>query len=169
MKTPLLFLMLYALSSCTGQTNTHVLIVKCENDLHVKEDKLKIKISYLNNSNDTMVLPINELSDNNFQEVIFNNQEKCFCSKSSKRLWPTDRGNCDMEQVRKEGMTVLLPHEEVSREFSFEELACVNCDFEKGKEYTYFVNLNIDSRFKNYCNKVWTGKVSSAKGSLIVE
>ncbi len=135
----------------------------------VKQDSIQIEITYQNNTNDTIYLPKDELRLTNFQTINFWNIE-IECGAMAKMSQPFNLGDCNLKCMEEAHFKGILPHKSISLIFTSKELSCLDNDMfkVKGKEYIYFVTLYLDSSFKIYHPKVWTGGARSDKGSFIV-
>jgi hypothetical protein len=124
-----------------------------------KEDSMMLKIEFKNNGVDTLLLPIEFLSDRNCIELKFldlpSNIEKPCCGQVSKYDFSNFSGKCD--DIR---LLIIPPKQSRYVDFNIEEeLSYIG--FVKNQKYKFQIILHINTDFSIICNKLWTGSILS--------
>jgi len=146
-----------------------VLSVICEKKASVSSENLKLNVTYLNVGSDTIVIPIKYLQYSNFQTIKFHTKENIWCTKMTKMFFSNNVSiTCNYDILEENGFCVLPPNEGISVEYELRDLGCINYNFSRGEVVHYSVSLDIDERFKNWCDKIWVGQTASDIGSFII-
>ncbi|MCF8278417.1 MAG: hypothetical protein K9J17_16945 [Flavobacteriales bacterium] len=155
-----------------AQVDYESLIVICKEQAPTDVDSIQLEILFFNNSNDTILLPTDDLDFENFTTVVFVDHPRVICSKMTKWAWPTKQTGCDIEYATQHGRTLILPYSACTIKYPIDDrgFCCVgvNKEFRKGEKVQFYVRFNIDERFKYDCDKIWSGKVSSTLGSFVI-
>lgn len=124
-----------------------------------KEDSMMLKIEFRNNTVDTLLLPIEFLTDRHFMELKFldlpSNIEKPCCGHVSKYDFSNFSGKCD--DIR---LLIIPPKQSRYVDFNIEEeLSYIG--FVKNQKYKFQIILHINNDYKIICDKLWTGSILS--------
>ena len=147
--TALIFLLNIWLINFNNCLVKNELIITCSKNIFVEKDNAFIEVNYLNNSQDTIVLPTPYLKYSENQELIFNDLNM-YCTATTKMAWPLPNSSYSFQELKKIGFDVIAPSEFLIKQFYLNDLGCIGYELESKKTYTYRVKLNIDEKFKNY-------------------
>lgn len=162
---------LFLFSQDLEHTKNKQLIIYCPEAALEMDDEIIIRVMYVNNSDDTLVLPYSYMKATNFQEFIFPNKEIGGGIVSDYTIPRTnEHSDCEFENMERASYNrYLMPRDTLSISYNLNELGYQNLEggFTIGKKYHYFVELNLPDEFKNLCSKMWVGHVISNTGSFV--
>jgi hypothetical protein len=167
----LIFSIILSFCFVDKQNKEEMLIIKCLPIENFSNSPIKVKISYHNNSKDTILLPVKYMKYNDVQTFKFYSQQNIFCSATYKMILPKSNGKsiCNLQEMHKSGFEVLPPNGTLTLQYDLDELGCVGYNFLKGDTIPYQVELHIDNRYELWCSKVLGGKFTSNIGEIIIQ
>jgi len=174
----LLILFIFFFTSCKSQENIGIIdynriSIRCNESESIVKDDLLLVVQYVNNSLDTIILPYSYMKSRNFQEFIFPNKEIEGGIDTDYYLPKSNKNNECLysDIINANYLKIILPNETLEIEYSLKDLGYQNVKggYDIGKEYTYYIKLNIPKEFKNICSNMWTGHVESNMGSFIIK
>jgi hypothetical protein len=157
-------------SGSAFQPKSDQLILVCAQNDTVSADDIQISVRYENHGSDTLALPVKYLNFNNYQKLRLNDTSDFFCTTSVKMVWGTsDEQPCNFHLLETTGFKFIEPGGSLTIRFKIDEMGCVGRKFLRGEKVSYNIRLDIDERFRNWCDAVWTGQTAPVHGSFVVK